>query len=778
MQKFISKIKKVTAPFDFIHSDRKIKEYENIVKKINSLNFEKLSRNEILSKSFEISQKASNGTDEKEILILSFALVKEAVKRTLSINAFDTQLMAAAGLCDGNIVEMQTGEGKTLSAVFCAYLKSVYKKRVHILTFNDYLAKRDAEWMKPVYDYLGLSESFISEGMGKDNKKKAYNVDVTYVTAKEAGFDFLRDNLCYEKEDMVHRDFNCAIVDEADSILIDEARVPLIIAGNAPADNTMDFNKIAAIIAGLEAKRDYDTDEYMRNVYLTDSGIDIVERGLSCKNIFAEENLDTLCAVNNALHAKVLLKRGVDYLVKDGKIELVDEFTGRIAKKRHLPEGLQTAVEAKEGLEVGKSGKIMGTITLQSFLRMYPSICGMTATAKSSAEELREVYRLNIVSIPTNRPSNRIDHPDVIFQNEKEKINWLLSETVKIHKIGRPVLIGTASVEESETVYTELQKEGVNCNVLNAGNDFKEAEIIAEAGAKNAVTVSTNMAGRGVDIRLGGSDGRDREEVVKLGGLMVIGTNRHESPRIDLQLRGRAGRQGDPGSSIFCISLHDDLIKKFGVDSVIPKKYKQESSGIPIQDERIRQGIGHIQRVIDGQNFEIRKTLSKYSFFIEEQRKIVHGRRQKVLLDSEPLSFLLKTEMKKYKNMLAILGEQKMQKIEKRITLYSIDRFWSDYLEYVNCIRDGIHLVTIGGKNPLDVFMEESIKVFDGMDKTIDDRILKMFKNIEATEDEINLEEHGIKGPSSTWTYITSDNYFENYLAGKKNIFMLWKKQK
>lgn len=778
MQKFISKIKKVTAPFDFIYSDRKIKEYENIIKKINSLNFEKLSHDEILSKSSEIKEKASNGTDERDILISSFALVKEAVKRTLSINAFDTQLMAAAGLCDGNIAQMQTGEGKTLSAVFCAYLKSVYKKRVHILTFNDYLAKRDAEWMSPVYSYLGLSVDFISEGMGTAHKKKSYNADVTYVTAKEAGFDFLRDNLCYEKEDMVHREFNCAIVDEADSIMIDEARVPLIIAGNAPADKTVDFKKIAGIVSGLEAKKDYDTDEYMRNAYLTDSGIDTVEERLALKNIFDDENLDILCAVNNALHTKVLLKRGVDYLVKDGKVELVDEFTGRIANKRHLPEGLQTALEAKEGLVVGKSGKIMGTITLQSYLRLYPSICGMTATAKSSAGELREVYGLNVVSIPTNRPSNRIDHPDVIFQNKKDKINHLVSETVKMHKTGRPILIGTASVEESETVYTELQKEGVNCNVLNAGNDFKEAEIIAEAGAKNAVTVSTNMAGRGVDIRSGGSDGRDREEVVKLGGLMVIGTNRHESLRIDLQLRGRAGRQGDPGSSIFYISLHDDLIKKFGVDSVIPKKYKQTCPGKPINDETIRQGIGHIQKVIDGQNFEIRKTLSKYSFFIEEQRKIVHEKRQKILFDSEPLNFLSKIETKKYKNLSDAYGEQMMNKIEKRITLFSIDRFFSDYLEYVNCIRDGIHLVTIGGKNPLDVFMEESIKVFDGMDRMIDDRVLKIFKSIEVTENGINLEGQGIKGPSSTWTYITSDNYFENYLAGKKNIFTLWKKHK
>ncbi|OGD21138.1 MAG: accessory Sec system translocase SecA2, partial [Candidatus Aminicenantes bacterium RBG_13_59_9] len=484
----------------------------------------------------------------------AFALVYEACCRTIELVPHDVQMVAGLAMLERRIAELPTGEGKTLAAVFPAYLQALTGRGVHILTFNDYLARRDAAWMGPIYRLLGLSVGFVQEGMSKPEKRSAYACDVSYATAKEAGFDFLRDQLANETDDLVHRPFHVALVDEADSILVDEARIPLVISGAAGEFNT-DAERLAPLIRRLVPGRDYETDEEKRNVFPTDAGLEKLEQSLGCGDLYSSHNEQLLAAVHCALHAAVLLQRDVDYIVRNGRIEIVDEFTGRIMEKRHWPDGLQAAVEAKENLFHGSEGRILGSITLQHYFRLYPQLCGMTATALPSAAELEEFYGLSVAVIPPHRPCIRVDHPDVVFTHKKAKMRALIQEITDVHASGRPILVGTLSVRESEELAAALKESGVHCDVLNAKNDELEAKIIAEAGRLGAVIVSTNMAGRGTDIRLGGGNEAEREEVAALGGLYVIGTNRHESLRIDRQLRGRSGRQGDPGSSRFFISL-------------------------------------------------------------------------------------------------------------------------------------------------------------------------------------------------------------------------------
>ena len=489
--------------------------------------------------------RARKGTPLNELLTKAYALVREASRRTLVLRPFDVQVMAGIAMHRGRLVEMQTGEGKTLAAVFPAYLNALSGRGVHVHTFNDYLARRDAAWMGPIYRFLGLRVGCIQERQGRKERQNAYNADITYSTAKEAGFDFLRDNLCYESDDQVHRPFHFAIVDEADSLLIDEARVPLVIAGMTEEVTANSFHP-AEIVRNLKPEIDYYTDDGKRNVFLTDKGVKRIEAVLGCGNLFQQKNFEHLTRINLALHAEALLQRDVDYIVRSGAVEIVDEFTGRVVKDRHWPDGLQAAVEAREKLNLQKGGTILGSITLQHFMRLYPKLCGMTATARSAASELKTFYDLKVVVISPNRPCIRRDLPDIVFTDKKAKSQALIAEIVQTHSTGRPVLVGTASVEESEKLAEKLKKSGIKCCVLNAKNNELEAGIIARAGAPGAVTISTNMAGRGTDIKLGGNDEQERDSVVSLGGLYVIGTNRHESIRIDRQLRGRAGRQGDP----------------------------------------------------------------------------------------------------------------------------------------------------------------------------------------------------------------------------------------
>ena len=568
--------------------------------------------------------------DPGEALVEIFALVREASKRRLDQRPYDEQIMAGIALHQGRVAEMQTGEGKTLAAVAPAILNALSGKGVHIHTVNDYLARRDAAWMGPIYEILGVSVGCIQEGMSVEDRRDAYNCDVTYVTAKEAGFDLLRDGLCLEPDDRVHRPFHFVIVDEADSILIDEARVPLVVAG-ATDDPAAGLIRLAELARKLQPEVDFDTDEYSRNINLTEAGTHRVEQNLRVANLYAEESLGLLAAVRNAMHAEFLLHRDVDYIVRDGRVELVDELTGRVVEDRQWPDGLQAAIEAKEGLDLQPEGRILGSITMQHFMMSYPRLAGMTATAQPAAEELKAAYDLEVVVIPTHLPCIRADHPDRIYTHREAKQLAVFDEVTAVNATGRPILVGTASVAESERLAASLHETGILCRVLNAKNDEAEAEIIAEAGAIGAVTISTNMAGRGTDIRLGGQNEAERDAVVALGGLYVIGTNRHESLRIDRQLRGRAGRQGDPGSSRFFVSLEDELLVRFGLEELIPRVSLPARQMDEVDDPLLRREIARAQRIVDGQNIDMRKTLKRYSDVLEAQRQFIQNWRREVL---------------------------------------------------------------------------------------------------------------------------------------------------
>jgi preprotein translocase subunit SecA len=691
-----------------------------------------------------------------------FALVRDASRRVLGLRPFDVQIVAAIALDRGSIVEMQTGEGKTLAAVMPAALNALTGQGVHVLTFNDYLARRDAEWMGPVYRLLGLSVGFVQQTMGSGERGAAYAADVTYVTAKEAGFDHLRDLLATDVRHLVHRPFHFALVDEADSLLIDEARVPLVIAGSVGREATS-APRLAQLVLALAPGVHFDTDEYGRDVELTETGVEWVEHVLGCGNLHDEENITLLTELNCALHARALLRRDVDYLVRDGRIEIIDDFTGRVVADRHWPDGLQAALEAKEGIARHPDGRILGTITLQHFLRGYPRLCGMTGTAQTAASELRELYELDVVVIPTHRPMIRIDQPDVVFTHREAKEKALVEEIRRAHLSGRPVLAGTLTVEESERLAERLRAAGVACDVLNAKQDAMEARIVARAGALNAVTISTNMAGRGTDIRLGGEDEAERDRVVALGGLYVLGTGRHESLRVDLQLRGRAGRQGDPGESRFFVSLEDDLLVRYGIRGLIPPSLVPAARDEPIDHPIVRREIARAQRIIEGQNFEIRKTLWRYASVIEEQRQCVMERRQAVLHGRDVPDVWRDAPGRGA--LAAAAGEEEVRRAEREVMLSQIDRAWRDHLSRCADLREGIHLVSLGGQDPLTRFTTEAIQAFRGLDDVIDDRVLEALDCVRVRAGRIDLEALGIRGPSSTWTYLVNDDPFRNQIG-------------
>jgi preprotein translocase subunit SecA len=703
-----------------------------------------------------LRERSRRGASSDELLVEVFALTREAADRALGLRPFDVQVMAGVALSRGKLVEMQTGEGKTLAAVAPACLNALAGRGVHVLTFNDYLARRDAAWMGPVYRFLGLGVSAIQEGMRESARREAYAADVTYATAKEAGFDFLRGGLCRAPEELVHRPFNFAIVDEADSILIDEARVPLVIAGERPGSQTSLY-RIAELIAALARGDDWETDENDRNVSLTDRGVDRLESELGCGDLYAAENYLLLVEINQALHARALLRRDVDYIVRDGRIELVDEFTGRVMDDRRWPDGLQAALEAKENLTIRPGGRILGSITLQHFLKHYPRLSGMTATARPAAEELEAFYGLRVVPIPPNRPCVREDLPDLIFTHKDAKRRALIAEIGRSHATGRPVLVGTSSVEESESLARELSEAGIPCRALNAKNDEAEAEIVAEAGATGAVTISTNMAGRGTDIRLGGAGEEERGRVVALGGLYVIGINRHESRRIDDQLRGRAGRQGDPGTSRFFVSLADDLMARFGIDHLIPPKIRPAPQDEPIEHPAVRHEVERLQRIVEGQNYEIRKTLLRYSSLVEGQRRALQDWRMSVLSSEADLGLCAERFPKRYAELRDRFGEEVPREAERAITLGHIDAAWAEHLALITEIREGIHLVGLGRQDPLYEFTKLVADAFMKLHQTVEERILSTFATAKITEDGIDLDRAGLRGPSSTWTYLIND---------------------
>jgi preprotein translocase subunit SecA len=632
-----------------------------------------------------------------------FAKAAVASERVLGLRPHDEQILGAMAMARGSIAEMQTGEGKTLAAVL-AVAELARAGPVHVLTANDYLARRDAEWMGGIYRFLGLSVGYITHDLAPDDRRRAYDCNVTYATANEVGFDFLRDQLVLRPEDLVLPEFGAALIDEADSILIDEARIPLVIAGGSVEAEPL-ARRMAALAESLIAGRDFRTDEYGRNVRLTDGGANRVERSLPCENLYASENVDTLAAIEAALHARVLLRRDVDYIVRDGAIQLVDEFKGRIAENRRWPAGLQTAIEAREGLPLRSQGRILGSITLQALVRLYPRRCGMTGTAATAANEFREFYGLQVVVIPTHRPLIRADLEDVLFQDRGWKEKSVVRSIREMHALGRPVLVGTASVYESERLSALLE---IPHRVLNARQDAEEAAIVARAGERGNITISTNMAGRGTDIVLG--DG-----VAALGGLHVIGTNRHESRRIDHQLRGRAGRQGDPGSTQFFVSFDDDLLARYGV---------QRWSG----------DVDAIQKIIEGQYFDARMTLWKYGGLIEDHRRIVHAQRRELLMEhAEPA------------------------------VLQAIDSAWSDYLAAIEELREGIHWRSWGGREPFHEFIRDAEKIF-----------ADLMTRVEAIAEGEDSPEPSAIG--ATWTYLVNDNPFgtmgERIAAGVRRAML------
>ena len=745
------------SPIDF-----DVRGYERPLAEIDRLGMamERIPDAEIESRARDLRRRA--GPSGASVRTECFALVREASRRALGMRPFDEQVIAALAMDNRRIVEMQTGEGKTLAAVMPASVHALTGKGVHVLTFNDYLARRDAEWMRPVYAMLGISVGFVQQGMTPAARRLAYHADVTYVTANEAGFDHLRDLLATESQDVVHRQFHVALVDEADSLLIDEARVPLVIAGSV-AREASSAPSLAALVACLTRGVDYDFDEYGRDVELTDTGLERVERTLGAGSLHDGTNYRLLTELNCALHAHALLRRDVDYIVRDGRIAIVDEFTGRIVTDRHWPDGLQAALEAKEGLERRTDGQILSSITLQHFLHGYPRLCGMTGTAQAAAEELNELYGLNVFVVPTHRPVIRVDHPDVVFTHREAKERAIVEEVRRVHASGRPVLVGTLTVEESERLAERLRTAGVACQVLNARNDAMEALVIADAGARGAVTISTNMAGRGTDIRLGGADRAEHDRIAALGGLYVIGTNRHESRRVDLQLRGRAGRQGDPGESRFFVSLEDDLLVRYGIEALIAGRVVTGRRDQPIDHPVLRAEIARAQRIVEGQNFEIRKTLSRYASLVEGQRRevmatreeILHGQRVSEVWERSP----------RWQALIDEAGEDAVRSAERKVLLCQIDRAWREHLGLAADLREGIHLVSLGGQDPLTRFTTEMTLAFRRMETTIDAAVLDVLDRIRVSDGRVELEGLGIRGPSSTWTYLVNDDPFRDQIG-------------
>lgn len=682
-----------------------------------------------------------------------FALTAVIAERVLGLRMFDVQLLGAFALQRGHIAEMQTGEGKTLAAVPAVVWYALQHRGVHVLTANDYLAQRDAKWMGGIYQWFGLSVAHLSQNMSAGQRRAAYACDITYATANEVGFDFLRDGMVRSAEEMVQRPFAFAVIDEADSILIDEARIPLVIAGGISEDPALAY-RADAVIRRFRPHADYFLDEFARNVQLTDAGIGRVERELGCGSLFDDQNLRILTAVQDALHAHALLKRDIDYVIKNDAIELIDGFKGRIAQNRRWPAGLQSAIEAKERVVPKTQGRILGSITVQNLVGLYERICGMTGTAATQAEEFWKVYRLPVTVIPTHRPVIRRDLPDIVYADKGARDRALVEEIQKVHQTGRPILVGTASVEDSEQLSRRLQSVGIPHVVLNARNDEAEAEIVAQAGALGAVTISTNMAGRGTDILLGGNPPKDRRSVVELGGLYVIGTTRHEARRIDHQLRGRAGRQGDPGSSRFFLSHEDDLLLRFGIEK--------------------NPDIESVQRTAESQNLEIRQMLWKYESIVEQHRREISLLRREVLLSpSWSIVSILPGDL--HGELLEAVGSDTLEAAARRLVPAFIDDLWADYLANVAELRGGIHWVSWGGRDPLYEFLRGVQDIYADLQQRLPEEITEAFAAAEIRDGQLRFGNESQFERGATWTYLTTDQPFgplgERIIKGLRRRF-------
>ncbi len=757
-----------------------IEDLEKIVKEINDLEskFKNMSDDDLKNYSNDLQQKSLD-TDINELIADSYALVRESSKRIIGLRHYDVQLMGGIVLHQGKISEMKTGEGKTLVATLPTFLNSLGNKNVHVVTVNDYLAKRDAEWMGPIYKFLGLSVSCLQNNesfefdydektktgkMLKIERKEAYKCDIIYGTNNEFGFDYLRDNMAIDPKSKVQSELSFAIVDEVDNILIDEARTPLIISGPAK-DRSNEYRQYSVVARSLSEEKDFIVDEKFKNINLTEEGIKKVELKLNINNLYDIENSEITHFVENALKAQFIFKKNKEYVVRDQQVVLVDEFTGRLMQGRRLSDGLHQAIEAKENVKILAESITYATITLQNFFRMYNKLSGMTGTALTEAEEFFKIYKLDVVEIPTNSDMLRKDSPDLIFNNERSKLNFLINRVSELRKNSSPVLIGTTSIEQSETISELLRKKSIPHNVLNAKFHEKEATIISEAGKPGAVTVATNMAGRGTDIVLGGSLNdseewkKDNELVVEKGGLFVIGTERHESRRIDNQLRGRSGRQGDPGDTQFLISLEDDLMKRFGgerIKSMMDFVGMEEDS--PMENKLLTKAVENAQSKVEGFNFEIRKSLVEYDDVMNKQREIIYEMRNnalsgnhefktwKMIIEKNLVTFLedLKNNVDKdrfshdisqiliidnYDDNVQItdyvserlkffennLGENKLSSSISDLLMRSIDSLWVEHLTTMDNMRQGIGLQAVGQRNPLIQYKKTGFELFENL---------------------------------------------------------------
>lgn len=738
--------------------------YANFADQVNRLCYQD-SSDEILKKDV----RALNGSSllNESDLVTACALLKEIIYRLTGLSLFDTQLSTAYSLYNGNIAELPTGEGKTMAAVLPAILWAMCGLSVHVLVFNDYLAKRDYSLTQPIYEFCGLSVGLIQQAMMSTERKKMYASNIVYLCAKEAGFDYLKNFLVMEKDKLLCADLDCAIVDEADSILIDEAKIPLVVAGSAPEEffTTTDVSRAVKGLPSEEVKINRSANQ----AYLTDAGISRMETALNIKNLYAPENLGLLSKVNASLQAQFLLIRDKDYLVKDGSIQIIDEFTGRISENRRYPDLLHSAVEAKEDLESGASSMIYNSMTMQSFLLKYRKLCGMTGTACSSANEIRNMYGLEVDVIPPHKTCIRVDHEDVLFYKNEDRNAAAVAEIKRAHEKGQPVLIGTQSVRESEKLSALLLKAGIPHSVLNAKNDESEAELVSKAGALYRVTVSTNMAGRGVDIRLGGADEAQKAEVQATGGLYVIGVGMNRSIRIDNQLRGRAGRQGDAGESRFFISLEDRLMAQFDLDRNI--RHSDDCTSF-ITDRRLLQTVRTVQKYVQGEDAEARYMLEKYAYIQEEQRRVISELRSGILLDRKPFGVFAEREPQYCRKLMESVGEPGVKKAEKQLALYFINLHWAQYLESMEYVRDGIHLTLIGGKNPIDEYHRAAISAFEEMTQDIITDVVSSMKKYPITADGIDMKKAGLCGATTTWTYLIdeSSNQFNRLPYLVKNI--------
>ena len=773
-------------------SDKDLKRYYKIVDQINGLEpqFEKMTEEELRGQTDKFRERYANGESLDDMLPEAFATVREASKRITGMRHFDVQLIGAMALHEGHIAEMKTGEGKTLVSTLAGYLNAIAGKGVHVVTVNDYLAKRDSEWMGRIYRFLGLSVGVIQHEMDDQQRKQAYACDVTYGTNNEFGFDYLRDNMKFSLDDFCQRAFHYAIVDEVDSILIDEARTPLIISG--PAEQTTDlYLKVDRIMRHFKPEEHYTKDEKSRQIMLTDDGVALAEELLEVDNLYDPRNINQLHHINQALKAHYVFQRDVDYIVKNGAVVIVDEFTGRTMEGRRYSDGLHQALEAKEGVKIEKENQTLASITFQNYFRMYKKLAGMTGTADTEAPEFKKIYNLDVVVIPTHQNMIRIDYADVIYKNQAAKYRNIVREIKELHEKGQPVLVGTISIDISEKIAAMLTKEGVPHDVLNAKQHEHEAEIVAGAGQKGRVTIATNMAGRGTDIKLG-------EGVRELGGLHILGTSRHESRRIDNQLRGRSGRQGDPGSSRFYLSLEDDLLRIFGSDrlsSIMDRLGMEEDE--PIEHGMVSRAIENAQRKVEGHNFDIRKHLLEYDDVMNKQREVIYSQRREVLagesvrpiiddmiddlvaeaaaefaqgkvpseewdwpaleerlgqvfnlqldwtaeerqdLDRDTLTEKLREAVDQaYARQEERNGVEQTRQLERMVLLQIVDALWKEHLLHMDHLKEGIGLRGYGQKNPLNEYKREGYNLFMRMVGAVKQHTISNLMRIQLVQDD------------------------------------------